>query len=147
MQIIIGSDHAGYDLKEQLILFLEKQGIGFKDFGTHSPEPTDYPEIAAGVAKSVSEAEFSTGILICASGIGMSMVANKISGIRAALCMSEEMAKFARLHNNANVLVLAGRMIDLSTAERIVQTFLQTDFEADGRHQRRVNKIHDLTER
>ena len=146
-QIIIGSDHAGYDQKEHLKSFLGTLNIPVEDLGIHAAEPADYPEIAVDVAKAVAEKKEATGILVCGSGIGMSIVANKISGIRAALCMNEEMARLSRMHNNANVLVLAGRMIQFPVAEAIVRTFLNTTFESGTRHERRVKKIHALTQR
>ena len=147
MQVIIGSDHAGYDLKEHLKFFLDGLSIQYEDYGTHSSDPADYPEIAIGVSRAVSESKFPFGILVCGSGIGMSIAANKITGIRAALCMNEEMSRFARSHNNANVLVLAGRLLDIPTAEQITQIFLQTAFESGTRHERRINQIHNLTHR
>jgi ribose 5-phosphate isomerase B len=147
VQIIIGSDHAGYSLKEHLKHFFDDLSISYEDYGVYTSDPVDYPEIAVAVSEAVSKSKLLVGILICGTGIGMSIVANKIKGIRAALCMNEEMAALARVHNNANILVLAGRMIDFQTAEKTAQIFLQTSFESGTRHERRVNKIHDLTRR
>jgi ribose 5-phosphate isomerase B len=145
LKIAIGSDHAGFDLKKTIVRLLTRLDTDVEDFGTHSAEPTDYPDIAVKVAKAVSENKADRGILICGSGIGMAIVANKFPGVRAALCDSVETARLSRSHNDANVLTLAGRFTPSDTAEAIVKAFLSTDFETGGRHERRVKKIHQLT--
>lgn len=143
MKIIIGCDHAGYHLKIFLLKCLEKESIEVDDIGTDSDEAVDYPDYGYKVARSVSSGVYDRGILICGSGVGMSIVANKISGIRAALVMSAEQAEMSKKHNDANILVFAGRMIDDNTAEDAVLRWLNAEFEG-GRHSRRVHKIHDL---
>ena len=138
--IAVGADHGGYELKEALKHHLQKRGLTVTDFGTNSPESTDYPEYAQSVARSVAEHQHEFGLLICSSGIGMSIAANKVPGARAALVWDEESAGMARRHNNANVLCLGGRGTDLDVARRIVDSFLSTPFEG-GRHERRVGKL------
>ena len=145
MKIAIGADHAGYNLKEKIKKFLKELNISFVDYGTDSPEPVDYPKIAVSVARAVANSEAERGILICGTGIGMSIVANKIPGIRAALCWCEEAAILSRQHNNANILTMGGRLTAPEDARKIVKAFLNTEFEAGGRHERRVKQIHDLT--
>lgn len=145
MSIAIGSDHAGYQLKERIKKYLDQSHIPYQDFGTHSTESVDYPDIAIQVAKAVSENKAERGILICNTGIGMSLVANKVPHIRAALCISAEIAKLARVHNDANLLALGSLETDPRHVDEIVKTFLETPFEKGGRHERRVKKIHDLT--
>lgn len=140
MKISIGSDHAGFDYKEVIIKFLEEKSFTVQDFGTHSSESVDYPDFAHPVSKEVNDNEDTMGILICGSGNGVSIAANKHSNVRAALCWNEEISSLARLHNNANICSLPARFIDLDTAKKIVETFLTTEFEG-GRHQRRVGKI------
>lgn len=147
MRIAIGSDHAGFALKEKIKSFLQAEKIDVTDYGTHSPESVDYPDIAAQVANAIRTNEAEQGILLCKTGIGMSIVANKFSGIRAALCRSETDARLAKAHNNANILVLSGEFTPEDLAMRIVEAFLQTEFEKGGRHERRVQKIHQLTGR
>ncbi len=145
MSIAIGSDHAGYQLKERIKKYLDQSHIPYRDFGAHSTKSVDYPDIAIQVAKVVSENKAERGILICHTGIGMSLVANKVPHIRAALCISAEIAKLARVHNDANLLVLGNLETDPRHVDEIVRTFLETPFENGGRHERRVKKIHDLT--
>ena len=142
--VAIGSDHAGYELKESVKKFLHEKNIEIKDFGTYSSESVDYPEFAVKVAESVHEKKFEVGIVICGSGIGVSISANKIPGIRAALCANDELAKLSRLHNNANILAMGARFITPQNALKTVAVFLSTEFEG-GRHERRVEKIHNLT--
>jgi len=139
-KIIIGTDHAGYQLKEALKPFLAEMGLAVSDAGTDSERAVDYPDIAVKVAEAVSVGVFPRGILICGTGVGMSMVANRFPGVRAALCRDEEEARISRMHNDANILVLAGRKTDAETAMKIVRTWLTTPFEG-GRHQRRLDKI------
>jgi len=141
MKIAIGSDHAGFSLKEAIKKHLETRGIEYKDFGTYSPESCDYPDIAKEVAIALKNGEFEFGILICGTGIGISIAANKVKGIRAALCHDTFSAKAARAHNNANILAMGARVIGEGLACEIVDAFLSSTFEG-GRHQRRVDKIH-----
>jgi len=138
--IAIGADHAGLNLKEQLKLWLETSGHPTKDFGTFTNESTDYPDFAHPVADAVERKEFDLGLLICGSGNGVAMTANKHPGIRAAICWNEELASLAREHNDANVLCIPARFISQNEAERILDRFLHSNFEG-GRHARRVNKI------
>ena len=145
-KIAIGSDHAGFELKEQIKKLLETEGYAITDFGTNSSDSVDYPLIAKALATSVSTKNPSRGILICGTGIGMSIAANKVKGIIAANCFDAETAKLARLHNNSNVLTLGGRILSLDTAKDIVKVWLETDFEG-GRHQRRIQEIRDLEKR
>ncbi|MBM4400222.1 MAG: ribose 5-phosphate isomerase B [Candidatus Cloacimonetes bacterium] len=138
MIIAIASDHAGFCLKEDIKKALPQ--IEWTDFGAFSKDSVDYPDTGYPAAKAVAEGTCDKGILICGSGIGMSIVANRIPGIRAALCNTVEIAKLSRLHNDANILVLAGRFSPTPLALEIVNTWLDTDFEG-GRHQTRLNKI------
>ena len=137
--IHIGCDHAALDLKNIIIRQLEERGLTVTDHGTYTPESCDYPDIAHDVAQAV-EKETGTGILLCGTGIGMSMAANHHKGIRAALCTTELHAKFARRHNDANILCLGARMTGVELAKAIVEAFLTTGFEG-GRHKRRIDKI------
>lgn len=144
MKIAIGSDHAGFELKEFLRDNLKDSNIELTDYGTKSEDSVDYPEYGFNVANDVSKGIQNKGILVCGSGIGMSIIANKVDNIRAALCLNEEQAKLSRQHNNSNVLVLAGRMTDKNVALQILNSWLSTDFEG-GRHERRIEKIHNLS--
>lgn len=140
-QIIpIGCDHAGFELKQEIIRFFSEKGFEFKDVGCHSTESIDYPDYAHPVADMVSENENMLGILICGSGNGISMTANKHQKVRCALCWEKEIAALARQHNNANIISLPARFISTEAALEMVETFLTTKFEG-GRHERRVNKI------
>jgi ribose 5-phosphate isomerase B len=139
-RIAIGCDHRGFALKELIISFLKTNGYGHQDFGSYSTDPVDYPDIAQKVGEAVASGNFDQGILICNTGIGMCIAANKIRGVRAALCHNVFAAQRARQHNDANILCLGGDDVDTSSALEIVKTFLTTDFEG-GRHARRVNKI------
>jgi len=138
MKLAIASDHAGFCLKEDIKKAYPD--IDWKDFGAFSEEAVDYPDTGTPAARSVLSGECEKGILICGSGIGMSIVANRLKGIRAALCNTPEIAKLSRLHNDANVLVLAGRFTPTPLALEIIRVWLETPFEG-GRHQRRVDKI------
>ena len=141
MKVIIGSDHAGYDLKEEIRNYLtEKGGYSIKDVGAFSREPVDYPLVGHELAKHITEGSFSRGILICGSGIGMSIVANRYRKVRAALCHNLYTVRLSRKHNDANVLVLGGRVLGTGLALEMVELFLSTDFEG-GRHLRRVEEI------
>ena len=145
-QIIIGSDHAGFPLKEVVKQYLAEMGCAVTDAGTDSPANVDYPDFGAAVAQRISAGEFDRGILVCGAGVGMSIVANKFPGVRAALCLDEETARMSRLHNDANILVLAGRRTEEETAKSIVRLWLNTEFEG-GRHQKRLDKIADIGKR
>ena len=140
MRAAIGCDHAGIGLKNEVLPILEELAIEWKNFGTDSKESVDYPDFGERVAEEVSKGNFDRGILICGTGIGMSIVANKFPGIRAALCNDAYSAKMSRLHNDANVLILPGRVIDNEVAKIIVKIWFSTPFEG-GRHQRRLDKI------
>lgn len=140
IKIQIGCDHAGFELKGKIIRFLAENGISVKDFGCFSTDSMDYPDVAHPVAEAVLADAQSLGILICGSGNGVCLTANKHSGIRAALCWLPELGSLARQHNNANILCLPARFIDEETAKEIVTSYLNASFEG-GRHQNRVNKI------
>ena len=142
-KIIIGSDHAGHALKEALKPRLTEMGFAVTDAGTDSDRAVDYPDPGGKAAGAVSAGLFPQGILICGSGVGMSIVANRFPGVRAALCLDEETARLSRMHNDANILVLSGRKTDSETALRIVRVWLTTPFEG-GRHQRRLDKIDGM---
>ena len=141
MKIPIASDHAGYPAKEIIKKLLEEMGHTPVDFGTHSEESVDYPEYSHEVSQRVRDGEFKTGILVCGSGQGVCMTANKYEGIRAALVYNEQVAERSRSHNDANVLCLPGRELDDTQLAAILKAWLDTPFEG-GRHQRRVEKIH-----
>jgi ribose 5-phosphate isomerase B len=139
-ELVIGCDHAGYRLKEFLKKNLTSMGYTFRDFGTYSEESVDYPDIIHPLARSIDEGEFERGIIICGTGIGASMTANKYPGVRAALCWNIDIARLSREHNDANVLALSGRFLDSDIALQMAYIFLTTSFEG-GRHERRVLKI------
>lgn len=138
--IAIGSDHAGFEYKQYVISFLEGKGLTFKDFGPESAGSVDYPDFAHPVANAVESGNSSAGILLCGSGNGVAITANKHQGIRAALCWDKEIAELARKHNNANILCIPARFVTEEVAEEMVATFIDTAFEG-GRHQNRVSKI------
>ncbi len=140
MIIAIGSDHAGFEAKSIIIEYLKSKNIEYKDFGTYSTESVDYPDIAHAVAKAVENKEFTIGILICGSGQGVNITANKYAKIRSALCWNTEIASLSRQHNDANILALPGRFLKKNELLDIVDIFLNTSFEG-GRHLNRVNKI------
>lgn len=142
--IALGADHAGFEYKEKIKGLLKSLGFEFRDFGTNSTESTDYPDYAHAVAEAVGSGAAEYGILVCGTGIGMAIVANKHNGVRAGNVESVEAARMARAHNNANVLAIGARLTPWDMAAEIVKTFLSTAFEG-GRHQRRVDKIHTLT--
>jgi len=144
MIIAIASDHAGYDLKNKVKSYLEQKPLSVDDFGTFKNDPVDYADYGILATRAVAQGKADKGILICGSGIGMSIVANKVNGIRAALCLSEEMAEMSRRHNDANILVLGGRIVKFEKAVKIIDVWLKTPFDG-GRHFRRINKIHQLT--
>ena len=141
--IVIGSDHGGFKLKEEIKRYLDEKEIKYIDKGTFSEQSVDYPSIAKEVAKDVSTKKADVGILICRSGIGMSIVANKFKGVRCANCYQEQAAKFARMHNNANMLALGADYMTTNEAICIVRQFLATEFEG-GRHEARVNLISEI---
>ena len=140
LSVAFGSDHAGFDLKQELIKLLTSKGIAVSDQGCFSAERADYPDYGHAVSKMVENGTAQIGIVICGSGNGINMTANKHAGIRSALCWTPEIAQLARQHNNANVLALPARFIDVETAKAIVDIFLNTSFEG-GRHTDRVHKI------
>ena len=139
--IAIGSDHGGFELKKEIIGYLESKGIAYKDFGTDTADSVDYPDYAKPVCQAVLDGEADKGILICGTGIGISMAANKMKGIRAALVHDVFSAEATRLHNDANVLCMGGRVVAGGLAIKITDTFLHTDFSGDDRHARRISKI------
>lgn len=143
--IALGSDHAGFEYKERLKKLLDEIGRPYQDFGTSSTDPVDYPDFAHVVSKSVASGKCQFGILICGTGIGMSIVANKHKGIRAAVCESIESAKLSREHNDANILCIGARISSWETSIEIVKTFLKTPFSGGKRHMYRIQKIHSLT--
>lgn len=140
----IGSDHGGYDLKRTVISYLEEQGIEYKDYGCMDKNSCDYPIYGKAVAEAVADGTCEKGIVICTTGIGISMVANKIPGIRCALCSDTVSAKLTRLHNNANVLAMGGGIIGNNLALSIVDAFLHTEFSEEEKHKRRVAMINDI---
>lgn len=143
MRVALGADHAGFELKNALKRVLDELGVAYDDFGTSSPESVDYPDFAEAVAKSVVERRFDRGILVCGTGIGMSIAANKVAGIRAALASEVEAATLSRQHNDANILTLGARLTPADRAADILRAFLTTEFDG-GRHGRRVEKIGQL---
>ena len=140
MKLIVGSDHAGYPIKEKVSAFLQERGIAVEDVGTYGEESVDYTDFGEKVARKVSDGTFERGILICGTGLGMSMVANRFRGVRAALANDLFSAIMSRRHNDSNILVMGGRLIGDMLALQLVETWLDTPFDG-GRHQRRVEKI------
>ena len=138
--IALGSDHGGYDLKERVKAYLDKEGIAYKDYGCHSKESCDYPVFGKAAAEAVASGECDKGIVICTTGIGISITANKVKGIRCALCADPLSAEMTRRHNDANVLALGAGITGPNLAKRMVEVFLNTDFEG-GRHARRVAQL------
>lgn len=141
--IALGNDHTGYELKQAIIQYLEEKNIEYKDFGCGKQTSSDYPEFAKAVGKAIQTKECELGILICGTGIGISIAANKMEGIRAALCHDCFSAEATRQHNNANILALGARIVGVGHALKIVDTFLNTDFSNDERHIRRINMLED----
>ncbi|WP_029521207.1 ribose 5-phosphate isomerase B [Persephonella sp. IF05-L8] len=146
MKVAIGSDHAGFDYKEIVKEHLEEKGFEVIDKGTYSRESVDYPIFGEAVAQAVASGEADRGIVICGTGIGISISANKVKGIRAALCTNEYMARMARKHNDANILAFGARVLGIDVALGIVDVFFETEFEG-GRHERRVNEIKSIEEK
>ena len=143
MRVALGSDHGGYELKKAILKHLEAQGLTVQDLGTYSADPVDYPKYGFSVGNAVIKGDADLGIVICGTGQGISMAANKISGIRAAVCSETFSARMAREHNNANVLALGARVIGVGLALDVVDIFLKTEF-SGGRHARRLNLIFDI---
>ena len=143
--IAIGADHGGYEMKEQIKEYLQQKGIEFKDFGTYSDASVDYPDYASYVCKSIQNKECDLGILICGTGVGIGIAANKHKGIRCAICSETFSAKMCKAHNNANAIAFGARVIGIETAKEIVDAFLGNEFEGD-RHKRRVDKITKIEE-
>lgn len=141
--IAIGCDQAGYVLKQEIIKHLQERGLAYEDFGCYSEEPVDYPVYGKKVAHAIVEGKCERGILICGTGIGISIAANKVKGIRAALCTDCFTAEATRLHNDANILALGGRVVGAGLALKIVDTFLDTPFSGAERHARRVSMIEE----
>ena len=141
--IALGCDHGGYALMQEVIAWLEKNNYEYKNFGTYSEVSVDYPEYGKKVAHAVADGECEFGILICGTGIGISITANKVKGVRAALCTDCFCAQATREHNNANILAMGGRVVGPGLALKIVETFLTTPFSNDERHIRRINMIED----
>lgn len=144
MNIAIGSDHGGFGLKKELIPFIEKLGHTVSDFGCKDEHSVDYPDYAIPVAKAVAAGEYACGILICGTGVGVSISANKVKGARCALCDNETTVRLTREHNDANILALGGRIIGTEVAKSIVTIFLATDFSGDERHVKRICKISEF---
>jgi ribose 5-phosphate isomerase B len=139
-RVAIASDHAGFALKQQLVEALKEWGVAYEDLGCHSEASVDYPDFAHSVAEGITSGKFGRGILVCGTGIGMSMSANRHQGVRAAVCSEAFSARMTRLHNDANVICLGARVVGVGVARDIVEAFLKTEFEG-GRHSRRVDKI------
>jgi ribose 5-phosphate isomerase B len=145
--LAIGSDHGGFELKELIKEYLNRESIPYMDYGTCSTAAVDYSDIGLDVARAVAAGEADKGIIICGTGIGISIAANKVPGIRAALCTNSYMARMAREHNNANILALGGRVLGPELALDIVKTFIDTPFSEGPRHQGRIDKITKIEER
>lgn len=145
MKIALGCDHGGFELKEAVRRHLEGKGVECKDFGTYSTESVDYAPIAAKAARCVASGEADYGILVCSTGIGISIAANKVKGIRAAACTNAHCAEMTRRHNNANILCMGGQVVDKETALQLVDIFLSTGFDG-GRHERRIGQIAQIEE-
>jgi ribose 5-phosphate isomerase B len=144
MKIAIGSDHAGFELKKELIEYITSLNHQYEDFGTYNEDSVDYPDFGIKVGRRVVNGECARGVLVCATGIGMSITVNKIKGIRAALCCNTMTAKLSRQHNDANILVLGAKIVEPDIAKEILRIFLETDFSYEERHVRRLNKIKEL---
>ncbi len=143
MKVYLGCDHGGLNIKNAIIVYLKEKGMEYTDFGCYTEESVDYPVYAYKVATAVAEDDTSLGILCCGTGIGISMAANKVKGIRAAVCTNEFMAEMTRRHNNSNIIALGGRIIDEETAVKLADIFLNTEFEGD-RHTKRVDMITSI---
>lgn len=146
MKVAVASDHGGFRLKGEIIALFRESGVGYTDFGTHSEIPADYPELALMVAEAVREGAYERGVLCCGTGVGMAIVANKVPGIRAALCHDTFSARAAREHNNTNILTIGQRVIGPGLAREIVKVWLQAEFQG-GRHARRVDGITSVEQK
>ena len=144
MKLAIAADHGAFELKESIKKHLEEKGIEYEDFGCYSKESVDYPRFAYRAAKSVADKKCDFGVICCTTGLGVSMAANKVKGIRAALCTNELMAKMTRLHNDANILCLGARVVDTAKAVKLVDLFLDTPFSGEERHSRRIAQITEI---
>lgn len=142
--IALGCDHAGFDMMQEVIAYLEENGLAYKNCGTYSKESCDYPVYAEKVAKAIASGECEKGILVCGTGIGITIAANRFKGIRAANCVNSFMAKASRMHNDANVLGLGSRVIGSGTAMEILKTFLETPFSEGERHLKRIRMIEEM---
>lgn len=142
--IALGCDHGGFELMQQIKAHLDKRGLEYRDFGTYTEDSCDYADYAVKVGEAIQAGECDKGILVCGTGIGISIAANKMQGIRAALCTDCFMAEATRLHNDANILAMGGRVVGPGLALKIVDTFLDTAFSGEERHVRRIRKIHEL---
>lgn len=147
MKIAVACDHGGLELKKVLMKYLEEHGYAYKDFGSYTSESCDYPDIILPAAEAVAAGKFDRGIVICSTGIGVSIVANKVRGIRCAHCHDTYSAKYTRMHNNANMLAFGQKIIGEGLMLEIVEIFLTTEFEVGGRHERRVDKISKIEEK
>lgn len=147
MKLVLASDHAGWTMKRELKEFLKKEGYICEDYGTDSAEPVDYPDFGFRAAEAVAKGKFERGILICGAGIGMSLAANKVVGVRAALCSEPLTAALSRSHNDTNILVLAARMIGSEMAKEVVRVWLNTGFSGEERHRRRLKKIKKIEDK
>ncbi len=145
MKVAIGCDHGGFELKEAVRDCLQEKGIAYEDFGAYSTDSVDYAPIAAKVAHCVAEKQADFGVLVCSTGLGISMAANKVKGIRAAVCTNGFCAEMTRRHNNANILCMGGKVVDRETALKMLDIFLNTGFDG-GRHQRRIDQISQIEE-
>ena len=143
-RVAIGADHGGFELKAKLIARLRAKGMEVADLGTHSPEPCDYPPIGYKVAAAVAQRRFDRGILLCKSGIGIAIAANKVPGVRAAVCADAFDAQRSRAHNDANILVMGAEKLSDAKAAQVMETWLSTPFESGGRHERRVRQIRAI---
>ena len=143
MKLALGCDHGGFALAEAVRGYLREHGIEYQDFGTHSQESVDYPLIAVQVAKAVAGGEADFGVLVCSTGIGISIAANKVKGVRAAVCTNELCARLTRNDNNSNILCMGGKVVDRETALKMLDIFIHTEFEG-GRHARRVGQIAEI---
>ncbi|MBI2939693.1 MAG: ribose 5-phosphate isomerase B [Chloroflexi bacterium] len=144
VRIAIGSDHAGLALKQELVRWLGEAGYECQDFGTHSTASCDYPDFARAVGEAVASGEFERGILVCGTGIGVSITANKVPGVRAAVCLDTFSARMSREHNDANVLCLGSRVVGVGLAQDLADIWLRTPFSGDERHSRRIRKIAEV---
>lgn len=147
MKIIIGNDHASPEMKKQLVRYLEELGHEVVNFGVDTDESCNYPEIGEKVGRAVVAGQADCGILICGTGVGISIAANKVKGVRAAVCSETTTARLVKQHNNANIIAFGSRVVGLETAKDIVKTYLEAEFEGGGRHQLRIDMLHEIENR